>query len=287
LPAFDLKALVASPCLRTLPRIKTNDVLRFIHGRTKPGTDERRRGRNWNCCRLACPRFHRVWLAREFIGSVDGSVLIALLLLPLIVYLSASGRLAEFKAPGRIEAKFAQAAAESISQASETVVYDDPQIVAKEGVRNLIQRKMQEIDESKPVVMTMTVGGQAQYNPHDVEQYIGVLSQFRNFKFVLFLDRDDRFAAYMPTWALKHLLQIPDLAREFLNAVSQGQTAQLRRYPGIVKKTISTKSSNADAPHEMLEQNIEVLVAIDEQRILCGVVEREQVLRRMMLSLVR
>jgi len=163
-----------------------------------------------------------VWLAREFIGSVDGSVLIALLLLPLIVYLSASGRLAEFKAPEGIEAKFAQAAAESVSSASETVAYDDPQIVAKEGVRNLIQRKTKEIDESKPVVMTMTIGGQAQYSPQDVEQYIGALSQFRNFKFVIFLDRDDKFVAYMPTWALKYLLQVPDLAWEFLNAVNPG-----------------------------------------------------------------
>jgi CBS domain-containing protein len=37
----------------------------------------------------------------------------------------------------------------------------------------------------------------------------------------------------------------------------------------------------------MLEQNIEALVVIDEQRKLRGVVEREQVLSRMMLSLVR
>jgi len=135
--------------------------------------------------------------------------------------------------------------------------------------------------------MTMTIGGQAQYSPQDVEQYIGALSQFRNFKFVIFLDRDDKFVAYMPTWALKYLLQVPDLAWEFLNAVNQGQTAQVLRYPGVGKKTISTKSSNADALREMLEQNIEALVVIDEQRKLCGVVEREQVLSRMMLSLVR
>lgn len=231
--------------------------------------------------------FMVVWLARTLIASIDGSVLIALILLPLIVYLSASGKLAEFKAPGGIEAKFAQAAAESVSPASETVAYDNPQVVAKEGVRNLIERKAKEIDESKPIVMTMGIGGQAQYNALDVEQYMKVLSQFRNFKFVVFLDREEAFVAYMPSWALSQLVQVPDLASEFLGAVNQGQVAQVLRYPGVVSRTISTKSTNAEALREMLQQNIEALVVIDDQRKLRGVVEREQVLSRMMLSLVR
>lgn len=228
-----------------------------------------------------------VWLARAVIQSIDGSVLIALIILPLLVYLSASGKLAEFKAPGGIEAKFARAAAESVSPASETVAYDNPQVVAKEAVRSLIERKATEIDESKPIVMTMGIGKQDQYNAEDVKQYMSVLSQFRNFKFVLFLDRDGKFVAYMPSWALKQLLQVPDLAEEFLNSINEGQMAQVLRYPGVVKKTISTESTNAEALREMLEQNIEALVVIDEQRKLRGVVEREQVLSRMMLSLVR
>jgi predicted transcriptional regulator len=82
-------------------------------------------------------------------------------------------------------------------------------------------------------------------------------------------------------------MQLPDLADEFIDSVNEGQIAQVLRYPGVVKKTISTKSTNADALREMLEQNIEALVVIDERRKLRGVVEREQVLSRMMLSLVR
>jgi CBS domain-containing protein len=228
-----------------------------------------------------------VVLARRYVASLEGSVLIALILLPLLAYLIASGRLTEFKGPGGLEAKFAQAATESVSPASETIAYNDPQVVAKETVRNLIERKAQEIDESQPIVMTMTVGGNAQYSPADVEQYLSVLSQFRNFKFVVFLDRDDRFVGYLPSWGLKQLLQVPDLAFEFINAVNAGQVAQVLRYPGVVRKTISIKSTNAEALREMLAQNIEALVVIDENKKLRGVVEREQVLSRMMLSLVR
>ena len=209
------------------------------------------------------------------------------MLIPFLVYLIASGKLAEFKAPGGIEAKFARAAAESVSAASQTVAYNDPQVVAKESVRSLIDRKILEIDESKPVIMTMSMGGGAQYYLPDVEQYLRVLSQFPNFKFVVLLDGNSQFVAYMPAWALRQMLPLQDLAQEFLNAVNSGNVPQVLRFPGVVKRTLSTKSTNAEALREMQEQNIEALVVIDESRKLCGVVEREQVLSRMMLSLVR
>lgn len=225
--------------------------------------------------------------AKSYVATLEASVLITLIMLPLVAYLIASGRLAEFKAPGGLEAKFTQAASESVSPASETVAYDDPQVIAKETVRNLIERKAREIDESQPIIMTMTLGGKSQYTTNDVEQYLRVLSQFRNFKFVVFLDRDDRFVGYIPSWAFKQLLQLPDLAFEFINAINAGQAPQVLRYPGVVSKTISIRSTNAEALREMLDQNIEALVVIDEQRKLRGVIQREQVLSRMMLSLVR
>src|SRR5262245_40410850 len=152
-----------------------------------------------------------VWLTNELIQPIDGSVLIALILLPIVVYLMASGKLAEFKAPGGIEAKFVQAATESVSVASQTISYDDPQVVAKESVRNLLQRKAQEIDESKPVIMTMILGNKAQYNLVDVNQYLRVLSSFPNFKFVVFLNGDSQFVAYMPAWAFKQMIAAPEL----------------------------------------------------------------------------
>src|SRR5262249_11890048 len=106
--------------------------------------------------------------AKHYVDSLEASVLITLIMLPLLAYVIASGRLAELKAPGGLEAKFTQAASESVSPASETVAYDNPQVIAKESVRSLIERKAREIDESQPIVMTMALGGNATYNTHDV-----------------------------------------------------------------------------------------------------------------------
>ena len=225
-----------------------------------------------------------VWLARTMIQPLESSVLIALIVLPLVVYLSVSGKLAQFKAGG-IEAKFAEIATESVSSASETISYNDLQVVAKEGVRGLMEKK-EEIDESKPVVMTMITGGHAHYTVADVKHYLTILSQYRNFKFVVFLDSKERFVAYMPSWALKQLVDIKDLADEFINFVNEGRVAQMLRYPGVIEKAISTKSTNEDALRDMIEKNIEALVVIDGKRKLRGIVEREQVLSRMMLMLV-
>ncbi len=50
--------------------------------------------------------------------------------------------------------------------------------------------------------------------------------------------------------------------------------------PGVVSRTVSTKSTNAEALGEMLDQNHEALVVIAGQRKLCGVVEGEQAARR-------
>jgi len=53
-----------------------------------------------------------------------------------------------------------------------------------------------------------------------------------------------------------------------------------------VGETILTHSTNAEARREMMRQNLEALVVTDENNQLMGIVEREQILSRMMLSLV-
>src|SRR5262245_14251172 len=228
-----------------------------------------------------------VWLAKSAVDSLEGSVLIALVLLPFLVYLISSGKLAEFKAPGGIEAKFVEAAKESVTAVSGTISYDDPQVVAKVNVGDLLKRKAGEIDQSRPVVMTMTIASSGQYTVADLKQYLDVLSQFRNFKTVVFLDSEQRFIACMQAWALKQLVTLPDVADEFITPVNPRDRAGVLRFPGILKKTISPTSTNVEALREMQDHNLEALIVVDQQGTLRGVVERYQVLSRLMLSLVR
>jgi predicted transcriptional regulator len=52
-----------------------------------------------------------------------------------------------------------------------------------------------------------------------------------------------------------------------------------------VSKAISTKSTNAEALREMIERNSRFLVITDENNRLKGIVEREQVIGKMVLAL--
>jgi CBS domain-containing protein len=69
--------------------------------------------------------------------------------------------------------------------------------------------------------------------------------------------------------------------------ISEGNIGELRRYPGIVTRTISTKTTNFEALQKMTAQNIEALVVIDEDGKLKGVVEREQILSKLLLGMAK
>lgn len=71
---------------------------------------------------------------------------------------------------------------------SRQISYEDLQVVARAGVTDLLKVKAGQIDQSRPVIMTMTIASNGQYTVKDLEAYLDVLSQFRNFTTVVFLD---------------------------------------------------------------------------------------------------
>jgi predicted transcriptional regulator len=79
-------------------------------------------------------------------------------------------------------------------------------------------------------------------------------------------------------------LELLRLGQEFIRAINHGERDQIARYPGVITKAISSKSTNAEALREMEKSNLEALVVVDDGRFK-GVVEREQLLSRMMLAL--
>lgn len=229
-----------------------------------------------------------VWLAKNIADIEGDAIYITLILIPILVYVIISGRLRELKGPGGLEARFSEAASQDIKPSYETVEpsVEEMQILAKGGLREL-QHKKFDIDESRPIVMTMILGKGGYYDWQAVTQYMNFLSQYSNFKFVVFLDGKNQFVAYMPSWAFIGLIKLPELADEFIEIINDGCIKDLYRYPGVVKDTISTKSTNIVALQQMMIENLEALVVIDEERHLKGVLEREQVISKIILTLVR
>src|SRR5262245_44595625 len=85
-----------------------------------------------------------LWLAKSVMNIEGDAVFVSLLFIPILVYVIISGKLEELKGPGGLEAKFAKAANESISAASEKVELstEEMQIVLKEGLGILERKRM-------------------------------------------------------------------------------------------------------------------------------------------------
>lgn len=231
--------------------------------------------------------FFVVWLTKGLLDVEGDAVFVSLLLIPLVVYMVLSGRLQELKGPGGLEFRFADVAQDSVQVQEQSIApsIDELDLVAK-GPLEELEKLRDRIDEARPTVMTiqLVASGPPFYGPHAIATYLEFLSKFRNFKFVVFLDPAGRFVAYMAHWALADILRKPELGVEFINAINRNQEGALLRYPGIIRETISSNATNAEALREMEKHNLEALLVVDDGSPK-GVVERERILSRMMLAL--
>ncbi len=229
-----------------------------------------------------------VWLSNELLDIEGEAVFVALLLLPVVVFMILSGRVRELRGPGGLEAKFVDVAGQSVELVSETIEasVDDMIIVAKGGASEL-ERQAHDLDESKPIILTLNLGREGYYDRSVWSEYMDALSQFRTFRFVVVLDRENKFLAYIPSGVVGQILKTQGVGDDFVSAINDGRIPDLRRFLGVVTRTISVKSTNMDALREMTDQNLEALVVIDDDRNLVGVVEREQILSKLLLAMAR
>lgn len=229
-----------------------------------------------------------IWITKGVLDIKGDAVFVSLLLFPILVYMIFSGRLKEIRAPGGLEAKFVDVAEKPVEATFEPIEasVEDMSVVEKGGMHEM-KKTFRKIDESKPIVLTLTLNKGGYYDRLAILEYIKGLSQYRNFKFVVILGQDNKFVAYMPAWRFSQILEMDSLGNELIAVINSDRIQELQQYPGIVTKTITTKETNIQALKEMSKQNIEALVVVGEDGRLCGVIEREQVLSRLMLTMAK
>jgi len=229
--------------------------------------------------------FGLIWFSKVYLQIEGETLFIFLFLIPILAYAIFSGRLSEFKAGG-IEAKFVDVAKQSVEIGSETIEpsVNDMRVVAKAGAKEL-QKMLHRLDESKPIVLTAILGKRGYYNREVWLHYLEALSQYQNFKFVVILNKDGQFIAYMASWAMRQLLRMEDLGDHFVQTINQGNDFELKQFPGVITSAISTRTTNLEALKELTTRNIEALVVIDDNKKLKGVVEREQILSKLFIGM--
>jgi hypothetical protein len=229
--------------------------------------------------------FLAVWSMHAMQITAGDAVFVALLLVPFITYVILTGRVSEFKAPGGLEAKFvAMAAKPAVDFASQRVefVEEEMRAVSKSGLEELA-RLERLVDGSKRIVLKLTVD-QKQYDKQDALTYIERFLRYRNFRHVVFIDQKGGFVAWIAPWAMYRILA-GDQGDQFIDIINKG-SIKLRAFPGVMTTTISTTATNIQALQQMTDQNLEAILLLDKDNKVVSVVEREQVLSKLMLGMV-
>jgi CBS domain-containing protein len=234
-----------------------------------------------------------LWAARYWINdpntAMGDAVFVSLLVLPILIYAIISGSITELRGPGGVGATFNALATNSVEQ-SETVGRDlvsveEGSVISKGGV-NELKKKQRDLDENSPILMIITFGG-GHYDLEALKKYVHALSNSRNFRFIVFLDQDKRFLGYIPSLAFANILDTPDVGEGLVKAINEGNLPTLLSYPGMVQTNITTSTTNAEALRQMVNKNLGAVVVTDTNNRLVGVAEREQVLTKLMLALIK
>jgi hypothetical protein len=229
--------------------------------------------------------FLAIWIAKSGVGMQQEAMFVAFLLMPLLVYVVVAGRLTEFKAFGT-EAKFATVAQQSVEPVSGSVEpsIEDIEMVAKEGLTELQKRKAL-LDESKPILLTLVLG-RYEYHFISLEKYVEALNQCPTFKGAVILKSDGSFVVYFPSRSLTSILN-PVAGPAFVDKIRNKDTRGLQDYPGAIKRTVTKDSSNIDALNEMTLQNADTLIVINADKKVSGVVERQQLISKLILAMAK
>ena len=221
----------------------------------------------------------------KFEGLVFG-----LIIAPLLAYiiLVSAGKIEEIGFGG-IKAKFGKAATETVKPDFGEIgpSFEDLVAVGQKGIVALEEMlQTYNLGESKPIIVIIKLG-RVDYKREETLGFINKLLQYRSFKFIVFSDSKDRLVTYMPSWAVKQTLSKRELGNEFISIINQdGRQNELLDFPHVIKDTLNIESGNGEALQMMEKLNLNALVVTDSEKLLRGVIEREEILSRMILTLI-
>jgi hypothetical protein len=228
-----------------------------------------------------------VWGMHKMELTAGDAVFVSLLLVPFITYVILTGRVSELKGPGGLEAQFvamARRPTEELAIQHIEFVKADIGLASGSGVQELARLK-QLVAASKRVILTLPLG-RSYYGKQAVETYIERFLPYQNFiRYLVFLDKKDRFVAFIAPAALLPILK-GEQGDRFIEIINKGDVLELLDLPGVMTRTISTRATNMDALREMTEHNLDAILVLDDECKLKGEIEREQVLSKLMLGMM-
>lgn len=227
-----------------------------------------------------------VALFGRFVCRIQGDgVLIFLIIAPLFLLLVATERVNLLKAPGGLELGFAERVVQ---------IRNDP---ANQAV-------VLEVAEAAPIspglppksVSRLTMSIQFGRGDYQRQWLIDNLapgqSQYVNLRYVVFVDADNRFIAFMPLTTFITVLQLDEEGPRLERVINQGRRLELLRFPGVIQTALVATGpatddlpTNGDVLRAMLQHNLPAIAVVGRDGRLIGLVERDQLVSDLLLDL--
>jgi CBS domain-containing protein len=227
----------------------------------------------------------------RYFNLKSDTIILALLLMPIVTYGISARGLSRLKV-GVFEIGFASASVEeskSYTTPGETILYQPGEV--KLRMRNVTKKDYREVKErlfkvgaNEIIVLSLVIGEPYEHNP--CREFVKELSQLQNFKIVMLLTHKEEYFACMAPWKLVQILEDKELSRLFLDAISNSNGAyQLVEYFGAKQEAVLKNTTNIEALKSMVSHNLDALAVLDEKNKLIGVVERNQIISKLLLEL--
>ena len=125
------------------------------------------------------------------------------------------------------------------------------------------------------------------YQTSSIVKYLIELSKYRNFKFLVILEKDEKVFAYKSAWEVLNLLQAETMSDNFAEFINKGYKQGLLQRYDFIDKAVQVTDTNIQALEIMNDLKTDAVVVTDEIGMFKGVIEREQILSMLILALAK
>ena len=221
-----------------------------------------------------------VWFVQDVLDVDGDAVLVAVLVLPLFVYLTLWAGSAGSVAGG-LSVKLADVSREPVGRTAKKYAPVDPAVGSDPHDATL------KTNPNRPQVVALSQG--VGYTVAQVLGRLRELARWSPVPFLIILDDRKRVLAYMTYRSALDLLENKDRGEAFVALVSKNDPDAFDDgggFSAIRTEVLSCNATNAEALAAMDEADLDELVVVDRKGHFQGIVQRNRVLSRMMLGLV-
>jgi hypothetical protein len=215
----------------------------------------------------------------------DSVAFIAVLILPFLIYIMASGRLLEFSGPGGWGAKFQTHAQNSVEFTGILEDAEPVQALAK-GCSQELSHLVAELDRRSPCALVLEVGRPNYYQIEAIRCYLKALIAIGAPAYVVFVDsKSKKFIGSASANQLVAYLEDHGGAEEFIGKL-EGQPRLFAGYGFLVTDALTPDDTNVTALQKFVSTHADALVIISEDRRKpIGVLDRDRLMTKLMLKL--